>query len=360
MRAPVQVRALAALVLATALVGAPPSARAAGGRDASCAALDGTFVQLTSAAAARPRAEWERLFADMAALGIEQVFLQWTAADGVAFHPAGGEEPRDAAEGMVDLVLELAARHGQRVWLGLAHDAGWWAGIDRARPASEVEVFLARRRLANLAVARALAPLASRPSFAGWYVPDEVDDVNWLGDERRALLAEHLARLAGGLRALAPGAPVAVSGFAAGRATPEQLAGLWSAVVTRAELALVLLQDGVGAAKLELDELAAYLPPLRAALEPTSARLGVVIELFTARPEPAGEGGGFAATPAPLARVERQIALARRYASGPLVVFSVPDYMSPFAGPDAERLYASYRARLEGCRAVRRSSSAAR
>lgn len=357
MRAPGQVCALVALVLA-ALVAAPPCARAAA--DAPCPELDGTFVQLTSAAAARPRAEWERLFTDQEALGIDEVFLQWTAADGVAFYPASAGEPRDAAEGMVDLVLELAERHGQRVWLGLAHDAGWWTGIDRARPASEVEVFLARRRLANLAVARALAPLASRPSFAGWYVPDEVDDVSWLGEERRTLLAEHLARLTSELRALAPKAPVAVSGFAAGRATPEQLARLWSTLVVQAQLALVLLQDGVGAGKLELDELAAYLPALRAALEPTSARLGVVIELFTARPEPAGEGGGFAATPAPLERVEQQTALARRYASGPLVAFSVPDYMSPFAGAEAERLYASYRARLESCRAVRRSVPPAR
>lgn len=393
---------LVALMLASALLSlldvldapaaalaAEREARAGASETARCAdvaALDGTFVQLTTAAATRPREEWERLFADLAALGIEEIFLQWTSADGVAFYEASAASNASGADdaacgsdapstggaagasdqlaarhavgtpgGAVDLVLELAERHGQRVWLGLAHDAGWWAGIDRARPANEVEVFLARRRLANLAVARALAARAARtPAFAGWYVPDEVDDKNWLGEERGSLLATYLTQLADGLRELVPGAPVAVSGFAQGWATPEQLAHLWSAAASRAGLSLVLLQDGVGVRKLTLEDLEVYLPPLRAALAGTTARLGVVVELFTER---TGEGGAeaktFVAVPAPLERIERQLAVARRFATGPLVAFSAPDYMSPFGGAEAERLFEDYRALRERCASSR-------
>jgi len=358
-------RGLAARVVVTALAvalgvsaAATPhtaSARTPMGHGAPCAAgLDGSFLQLTQAAAERPRAEWEQLFVDMAAAQVTQVFVQWSSADGVAFYapPSGGRASAtpSPAQGTIDLVLELAERHGQRVWLGLAHDAGWWAGIDRSRPATEVEVFLARRRLANLEVARALAPRAARRlAFAGWYVPDEVDDKNWLGDERMKLVADYLTQLAGELRSIVPDAAVAVSGFAQGWATPAQLAAQWSAIVARAPLALVLLQDGVGAGKLGLDELAVYLPPLRAALDASPARLGVVVELFVARPPAPGGGGAFAAVPAPLARVEAQIALARRWTSGPLVAFSMPDYMSDFAGADAAGLYAGYRAWRERC-----------
>lgn len=338
-------RALTTAILLTSLALSCPDAHA---RAATCRGLDGSFLQLTRAAALRPRAEWERLFADMAAIGVSQVFVQWTRADGVAFYAAEPPGPDDVP--MVDLLFALAERHGMRVWLGLAHDAGWWAGIDRARPANEVEVFLARRRIANAAVARAVAPaVAGRPSFAGWYVPDEVDDRNWLGAERTALVADYLARLGGDLAPLVPGAGIAVSGFAQGWGTPEQVAALWSTVAARAPLGVLLFQDGVGARKLALDDLPAYLPRLRAALAPHDARLGVVVELFDATsPAP---GAAFAAVPAPLGRVERQLEIAVPAATGPVVGFSVPDYLSPFGGAAAGRAYAAYRAFVAGCAA---------
>lgn len=342
--------ASALLLSAVAPCGSLAQARASAPPCVATRGLDGSFLQLTRAAALRPRAEWEQLFADMAAIEIRQVFVQWTLADGVAFYLREPRQPDDVP--MVELLFELAERHGMRLWLGLAHDAGWWAGIDRARPAAEVAVFLARRRLANLAVARALAPaVAARRSFAGWYVPDEVDDKNWLGEERATLIADYLATLGGELAPLAPGAGVAVSGFAQGWATPQQVVDLWTLVAARAPLALLLFQDGVGAGKLALDEPSAYLTPLRAALDTHGARLGVVVELFTATG--ADAGASFAATPAAPARVERQLEIAWRYASGPVVGFSVPDYLSPFGGVAADRAYDAYRSFVARCTGTR-------
>jgi hypothetical protein len=329
---------LIALLLAVLALPAPAPA-------GTCRGLDGSFVQLTRAAALRPRAEWERLFADMAAIGVSQIFVQWMHADGVAFYAEEPPNPDDVP--MLDVLFDLAERHGMRVWLGLAHDAGWWAGVDRARPAAEVEVFLARRRLANAAVARALAPaVQGRASFAGWYVPDEVDDRNWLGAERTALVADYLAALGRELAELVPGAGIAVSGFAQGWGTPAQLADLWRTVTERAPLALVLLQDGVGAGKLTLDDLPAYLPRLRAAVEPHGARLGAVVELFDTTSAP--DAATFTAVPAALSRVERQLAIAWRETNGPVVGFSVPDYLSPFGGAAAGRAYAAYQAAVAG------------
>jgi hypothetical protein len=316
---------------------------------ASCVAtrgLDASFLQLTRVAALRPRDEWERLFADMAQVGVKQVFVQWTLADGVAFYARDPQQPDDVP--ILDLLFGIAEQHGMRLWLGLAHDAGWWAGIDRARPAREVEVFLARRRLANLAVARALAPaVANRPSFAGWYVPDEIDDKNWLGEERTTVVADYLTALGRELATLVPGAGIAVSGFAQGWATPGQVVELWSAITAHAPLSLVLLQDGVGAGKLATDDLPAYLPRLRAALDAQGKQLGVVVELFTG--QSSADGTSFTAIPAALDRVERQLEVASRNASGPLVGFSMPDYLSPFGGPAADRAYGAYRSFIARC-----------
>ena len=340
--------AAVSLALLAALL---PAAAAAKPRASSCiagAGLDGSFLQLTRAAAQRPRADWERLFADMAAVGVEQVFVQWTWADGVAFYATDPAGPDDVP--VLDLLFELAEAHGMRVWLGLAHDAGWWAGIDRNRPATEVEVFLARRRLKNLEVATALAPLAARhASFAGWYVPDEVDDKNWLGEQRGALLADYLTDLGSALVPLVPGVQIALSGFAQGWSTPEQVVALWSAILARSPVGLLLFQDGIGAEKLTLDELALYLPLLRRVSDAAGRQLGVVVELFAQGKSGPGTAPTFIAVPATLARIERQLALAQRWASGPRVGFSLPNYMSDFAGAPAASLYAEYRRWSERC-----------
>src|SRR5258708_21950349 len=92
----VRAAVLAIALLATTLV-VPASGAAKEGRG-SCVAragLDGSFLQLTRADAQRPRADWQRLFADMAAVGVKQLFVQWTWADGVAFYtsePAGQDD----------------------------------------------------------------------------------------------------------------------------------------------------------------------------------------------------------------------------------------------------------------------------
>lgn len=356
MRAPCRaiVPVVAALVvLATVAFASPARQARAATAKTSCdgaTALDATFVQLTRAAALRPRADWERLFDDLARVSVKQVFVQWTLADGVAFYPREPAAPDDVA--ILDLLFELAEKHDMRLWLGLAHDAGWWAGIDRARPASDVEVFLARRRLANLDVARALAPqVAGRASFAGWYVPDEIDDKNWLGAERSALVVDYLRDLGTGLGTIAPGVPFAASGFAQGWATPQQVVALWSEILDRSALALPLFQDGIGAGKLTLDELPYYLPALRRAVDARGRQLGIVVELFTAGEAVSGGVEAFVATPAPLARIERQLSLASRWASGPVVGFSLPDYMSDFGGSAASGLFEAYVRWADGCRA---------
>jgi hypothetical protein len=338
---------LASLAAALALHAVLPAAAAGRTRErpSACVAdagLDATFLQLTRAAAARPRADWERLFADMARIGVRQVLVQWTRADGVAFYTSASPGADDVP--VLDMLFDLAAAHGMRLWLGLAHDAGWWTGIDRSRPVADVEVFLARRRLDNAAVAAALAlRYTRRPEFAGWYVPDEVDDRNWLGADRAALIAGYLTDLGTVLRALAPGAPVAVSGFAQGWSTPDQVAALWSSILGRAPVGPLLFQDGIGAGKLTLAELPIYLPLLRRTTDAAGKELGVVVELFVEGASGPGTAPGFAAVPAPIARIERQLALAARWASGPRVGFSVPDYMSDLAGKAAAGLYADYR-----------------
>jgi len=152
-------------------------------------------------------------------------------------------------------------------------------------------------------------------------------------------LFEYLGRLALSVRALKPDASVAVSGFSNAESAPATFGAFWTSLLQAAPIDVMMFQDGIGAGKQRLSFLPLYLAAAREAAQTTGRELQVIVEVFQQLNDPTG----FKAVPAPFDRVARQIDLASTYsaARGP-IAFSIPDYMTPLRGPDAERLFQAY------------------
>lgn len=335
--------ALFATLLSVLSGGAPLAAHAAPGTAATCRepAFRGTFLQPLSAHASLSRADWNRLFAALSAIGVEEVVVQWSVHDNVPFYDSA--TAGTAAAPVVAAVAEAAPRHGIRFRLGLIEDPGWWKVI-QGEPAAFAR-WLKHLRIRNERTARELAPLVSgNPGFAGWYLPQEVDDSTLANAIMRAPLTEYFARTSAALRRLTPDRDVAVSGFSNGRIDPKTLAALWKGIAP-AGPAMLLFQDGVGVGKLRPEEAGIYLAALRQALEGTSLRLVPVMEIFVQTGGPPLDDGPFAARPAALHDV-----LTRLHdisaTSSRVFAFSLPEYMSPLGGEAAAALYEAYRAAM--------------
>lgn len=255
--------------------------------------LDGTFIQLSEGHGRWSTAQWEDLFGDLRRLRLTRVVVQWSLAGDTAFYEsaANGEVPNPPLE----TILRLADESRMSVLVGLAHDPEFWERI--AREPVLVEAYLRRLRLRSLSVARELTPrLAGSAAFVGWYLPEEVDDLNWLEPRRRGMMAAHLKEQADALHALTPGRTVAVSGYSRANCDPATLATLWKDLLAGSSLDLLLFQDGIGALNLDLDHLPSYLEALRDALHDRSTELGIVVEVFR-------QTGG---SPSPRVRSERK------------------------------------------------------
>jgi hypothetical protein len=316
----------------TLLITTPPAG-------AACNGLPGTFLQLTDAQVSRPAADWRQLIDELRSIGIDNLFLQWTVADRKAFfQTAGFETPINTP---LPYILELAAHAGIRLWIGLAFDTHYWEAIKRS-PEMLRPYF--HKRLQDLSgfLGDLDATLAGAP-FAGWYIPDEIDDRTWLELTKRAVLKKYLADTVGLLKARRPGSKVAISGFSNSFADPDLLASFWSELIEGAGIDLLLFQDGVGEGKVALEDIGLYYKPLNAATRRAGAQLGAVVELFSRMPN--GQR-----MPAMIARIREQMAVADRLTSFPPVAFSVPDYMSNFAGQQAGGLLANFLAAQKRCR----------
>jgi hypothetical protein len=295
--------------------------------------LESTFVQLSNKHLAWSPSQWQDLFADFRRLSLTELIVQWSSYDAATFYSTA----RSGTTSPVETILRLADEGGLKVWVGLAADSTFWEQV--GRDPAVVDVHFRRMRLRSLQAARELSRIVPRhSSFAGWYLPEEIDDVNWLDVRRRDVLLNHLRVQGRELQLILPDAPVSISGFSNGRLDPKALAEFWQQVSLAAHLRRVLFQDGIGARKLELEDLPPYLQALRAAFEASGPELGIVVELF----QQTSDSPQFAAVPASIERIRKQLELAGRFATAAIVGFAVPEYMSKSGGRDAEQLLHDY------------------
>lgn len=322
---------LLALALVLAACALPAAAR-------DTPALHGTFLQPLRAQAALPAEHWERLFTALAEAGVKSVVVQWTVHEHTPFYDSKAFGP--AVFPLVRIVADQCARHGMSYRLGLVEDPNWWSMIKREPVLLDLSLFRLRER--HLVTARELAPLVAHdPAFAGWFIPQEIDDASFAEREKRALLGEHLALLGAELAPLAPGRGLAVSGFSNAFADPTTLAAFWRDLLRDTGFDLLLFQDGVGAGKLRPEDAAIYLHALGTGLLNSGVRLAPVVEIFEQTDGPPLNDRPFAARPVSMDVLAARLAMDFSV-SQEVFAFSMPEYMSPTAGPKAARLYRDY------------------
>lgn len=302
-----------------------------------------TFLQLWERHDAWTASQWDQLCADLAELGVQEIILQWSLLTEPAFYwrltpERRSEVPRDRVEPApaVDLIAQAAQRHGLRVLFGLSEDSAWWLEIKNN--ADLVDVFLNRLLQDQLALAQTLIErYGERDLFAGFYIPQEIDDTAWIDAARRSGLKQHMARLGHGLHELRPGVDIAVSCFATGRDDPRGFARLMADLVLSGNLSRILYQDGQGTKALRLWESKFYLEALATEVGKGLARVQTVVETFT----PDSKTQAF--VPGSMDRIATQLRQAHVITAEKVVAFSIPDYMHPTAGADAAALYREYR-----------------
>jgi hypothetical protein len=335
---------VATLFVSVVIPAVPNSARAATANQAAAGeALDGTFMQLRVEHGDWERADWERLFGYLRDIHMRRLIVQWSAHDAIRFYRFGPQTALKRAP--LELLLQLAEASDMEVLVGLTQESTYWKDITGTP--KDVEATLQRLRASSLEVARELLPIVSaRRSFAGWYISEEIDDVNWREPARRKLLLAHLAALTTDLKKLVPTGHIGISGFSNATMDPGSFETLWAQLLDAAPpIDTVFFQDGVGTNKLAISEALVYLEALDRAAQPRGRQLVAVVELFKQVAGPPIDQRDFAAVPAPLGRIREQITSVRSLASR-VVAFSVPEYLTPLGGPEAEAVYNDYRAAI--------------
>jgi hypothetical protein len=306
-----------------------------------------TFLQPWRADATRSAQEWSALFAHLRRLGFSEVVLQWTSYG--SFMLYNDSRPGYTAQPYLDTVVHTARQHQIKLWLGLHYDPDFWSNIERAE--SLTAAYLNRRLLdismrLNALVANVERADPAGDTVGGWYLSDEIDDVNWQTPARKDMLLRYLKALRRLLHGKRPAWPAVISGFANGKQPPQQWAAFWQEVLQHSGIDTLLFQDGIGSGKLLLAELAGYLAALGDRLGASHHAFGVIVELFRL-PTVGSEQTTTEAAAFP--RIVQQLELARAYSQRPITVFSAPDHLLPERGHQARELNMHWVRDLQAC-----------
>jgi len=275
---------------------------------------------------------------DISAVEFPAGILVSGSADGASFRDLGSASwaPSVAVtrEPLRD-ILAAAEHYGMQVWLGLGLDPAFWSGVfdPQASAAANIDLML---RLESL--------YGDSPVLAGWYLPEEIDDRNFLRAEIHEAAMAYLERVTDAAHE-ETGRPVMVAPYFGMTPNGPAYAQWWDTTLQRARIDIIALQDGVGTRRTTTEEGV----PVFAALAEVAARHGVALwsdlEVFEQIHGWPVDTAPWQARPADIERVKHQLALEAPWVAK-FVIFDFVHYMSPRLGGRAEELYRGYQAYL--------------
>ena len=190
------------------------------------------------------KGQWQEIMLQLRERQIDTIALQWSQHEHSQFIDAEGRS-------RLQQVFHQANAQGLKIVVGLYHENSYYQRIQQQPRA--LHFYLRGLYNRHLDVARRWQAFTKLPAFAGWYISDEIDDLNWQSHAKQQLLIDYLSALNDQLATLAPAKPVYISSFYAGHSSPRQYAYLLERLAQHTDLEL-LWQDGVGTQVLSSDQ----------------------------------------------------------------------------------------------------------
>jgi len=217
--------------------------------------LTGTFVQLFGKDN-WSEAQWDEFFTEIKDLGMNTLIVQYTAfknaSNNITWFNSANTFTATKSKHTLERVLASAQRKGIEVHIGLHFDDTYW------QHQTDV-VWLQTQANYCIAIAEEIqAQFGTHIAFKGWYIPHEPEPNAYNTDEKVRLFREQfIDRISNRLHQL-NNKPVSIAAFwNSSLSTPEQLQH-FMAELSKSNLQIIMLQDGVGAQHVTLERLASY------------------------------------------------------------------------------------------------------
>ena len=301
-------------------------------------AFHATFLQPTVAHKEWTPQQWSNEFSRLRQLGTRSLIIQWSQYDNTAFYAESGEQ-----DSLLHRVTKGAADNDIGFYIGLALNRDWSEiqGLDSGKIGTALKE---SKRVARIIYQQ----FGQNPGFRGWYIPQELTDVDYTDDQHKLIL-NFFANLTATLRGFDPLKPVVASGYTSPeRSHVVRFTMWWTRVFDNSGIDILIFQDSAGTSdQVKWMNIEPYLEAISIIDDEfVSTSIWFLAEIFTQVDGPPINGKPFRAEPADFDRVARQIEMLGRF-DKKLASYAYFPYMRPTAGESASRLYDRYREFIE-------------
>jgi hypothetical protein len=259
----------------------------------------------------------------MKAVKMSHVIWQWTVDSKrkQAYYPTALPGfPRVSSRDLVGLSLKEAKKKGMKVWLGLNWSDDWYKHY------ANDEKWLANEVSLNKAIVRELWQQYGNTygnTIAGFYLPMEVDNVNFQDGEKQQRIAGAYKEITEAIHSTTA-KPVMVAPYFNQTTGLDAFnyAAMWGNILKVAPIDVIALQDGIGCGHASVSTIGTWLAALGTKIREVRPTTQLWSDLETFTPE---------FMPAPMDRVISQINAERHYVIK-FTSFSFTHYDSPSSG----------------------------
>ena len=213
----------------------------------------------------KDKIEWREVFSTMNSFGMKILILQWSRYDIVDFLKQ---------KEWLEEILKEAKNQNIQVIIGLYSDNKYFKNIENK--GLDLSTYFNRLYKINLQQAKQVYIVAKAfPNFLGWYLTEEIDDLNFKSKIREEELKVYLKKLSKEIKKVA-NRPIFISAFYGKNSSPKEYATLINRVLPKG--VHLLLQSGVGAKLVKLEESKNYMKNFKMSYR---GQFIPIVELFT-------------------------------------------------------------------------------
>lgn len=277
--------------------------------------VNGVFIQLDRNYATKTTDDWKTIFQNLKSSNIDTIIIQWSAENDIIYFDASLDYKEKY--NVLEKIFAVAGDMDFNIYLGLHNETTYWTQI--IAPLDVLDNFFYLRVEVNERLVKDLIrKFGLLKALTGYYIPDEIDDLNWRLPERIEMFNKYLKLMVERIRVYDNKRPIAISAFVRSRTSPRIFAENINNILRGTGVNILCVQDGAGENNPPEYYRPFYFEYIKLFNEDLVTLWGV-IEVFTRTSK--GEEV-FAAQTAPSDRIKRQIVLAKDYFQK-LVLFSL-------------------------------------
>jgi hypothetical protein len=304
---------------------------------AQSARLDGAFVWVGGGNASWSQNKWAQELAWMRQIDMDTIIVSASVNETAAVYPTAIDGFYEIGSQPLFKILTEADAAEMDVYLGLLLTGQWWSDTSAAFLDSLTE-------RSNSIASELYARYSSHESLRGFYITQEIDNLNWVQEPvRQRLVQRFLKPVSDHIKSLDPSLVVCTAPFfnTDFQQPPEYRTWWMQTLAETAHLDLIIPQDGIGVHHAQLPDVVEYFTALKEACDAHERQLWSDLEVFDR------VSGGGQLEPASIERIVSQLAVQAPLVDR-FVCWEFLGYLSPARSNASLELFIAYLNYLNG------------